>query len=92
MLWRPLKDSLSAVSVCLTQGKVGIDPSYKMDVEADVDFNVVMTGSGLFVEVQGTAEGKVFDQKELSRMLLAARHACKKIQNRQKKVLKSFNP
>jgi ribonuclease PH len=86
----PVKDYLGAVSVGLSGGRLVVDMSYESDVDADVDFNVVMTGSGRFVEVQGTAEGKAFSGRDLSRLLAAAEKGIRQVIALQKKVLKSI--
>ena len=59
-------DELAAISVGLIDGEVLLDLEYVDDVAADVDMNVVMTGRGLVVEVQGTAEGQPFTRDELT--------------------------
>lgn len=65
----PIVQHIAAVSVGVVDGEVLLDLEYKEDVNADTDCNVVMTGDGKFVEVQGTAEGVSFDRDELDRML-----------------------
>jgi ribonuclease PH len=65
----PLLDSVSAVSVGIIDGEPMLDLAYVEDVRAETDMNVVATGRGLFVEVQGTAEGAPFDRGELDRLL-----------------------
>jgi ribonuclease PH len=65
----PLTDSVSAVSVGIIDGVVCLDLNYSEDSTAQVDMNVVMTGSGRLVEVQGTAEHGAFDRSELEEML-----------------------
>jgi ribonuclease PH len=65
----PLIDSVSAVSVGIIDGAVCLDLSYEEDSTAQVDMNVVMTGSGKLVEVQGTAEHGAFERSELDNML-----------------------
>ncbi|MCJ7827070.1 MAG: ribonuclease PH, partial [Demequinaceae bacterium] len=65
----PLIDSVSAVSVGIIDGVPMLDLAYDEDVHADTDMNVVMTGRGLFVEVQGTAEAAPFDRGELGLLL-----------------------
>ncbi|QHC66179.1 ribonuclease PH [Rathayibacter sp. VKM Ac-2759] len=65
----PLIDSLSAVSVGIIDGVPMLDLAYVEDVRAETDMNVVVTGRGLFVEVQGTAEGAPFDRRELDALL-----------------------
>jgi len=70
----PLTDHIAAISVGLIGADALLDLEYTEDVTADVDANVVMTGSGKIVEVQGTAEGEPFDRDQLDRMLdLAAK-------------------
>ncbi|GAA2524412.1 ribonuclease PH [Rarobacter incanus] len=64
-----LKDSVSAVSVGIVGGVPMLDLPYEEDVRADTDMNVVVTGSGQFVEVQGTAEHAPFDRAELNELL-----------------------
>ncbi|HXZ83411.1 MAG TPA: ribonuclease PH [Acidimicrobiales bacterium] len=66
---RPLLDSVGAVSVGLVDGVPMVDLDYAEDFRADVDMNIVMTGSGLFVEVQGTAEGDPFPRPALDELL-----------------------
>ena len=66
---KPLKDSVSAVSVGIIDGTPMLDLPYTEDVRAETDMNVVVTGSGKFVEVQGTAEGAPFDRDELNALL-----------------------
>ncbi|WP_433862613.1 ribonuclease PH [Streptomyces sp. L7] len=65
----PLIDSVSAVSVGIIDGTPMLDLAYVEDVRAETDMNVVVTGRGLFVEVQGTAEGAPFDRAELNSLL-----------------------
>ena len=65
----PITQHIAAVSVGVVEGDVLLDLEYREDVAADTDCNVVMTGDGAFVEVQGTAEGAAFNRSELDRML-----------------------
>ena len=65
----PLVDSVAAVSVGIIDGEPRLDLHYDDDVRAETDMNVVMTGAGTFVEVQGTAEGEPFDRALLDRLL-----------------------
>ena len=67
-----LKDTVAAVSVGVVEGRAVLDLDYHEDHRADVDMNVVMTGSGKFIEVQGTAEAEPFDQDTLSELLSLA--------------------
>ena len=65
----PLKDHVAAVSVGLVQGQAVLDLDYDEDSGCDADMNIVMTGQGQFVEVQGTAEGETFDRGMLNGLL-----------------------
>ncbi len=65
----PIKDSIAAVSVGILNGQALLDLEYVEDSACDTDMNVVMTGSGHFVEVQGTAEGLAFTRPELNQLL-----------------------
>jgi ribonuclease PH len=65
----PLIDSVAAVSVGIIDGEPMLDLAYVEDVRAETDMNIVVTGRGLFVEVQGTAEGAPFDRAELNSLL-----------------------
>lgn len=65
----PLKDHLAAVSVGIVDGTHWLDLAYDQDAGAEVDMNVVMTGDGRLVEVQGTAEGEPFGRSDLDRLL-----------------------
>jgi ribonuclease PH len=64
-----LRDSVAAVSVGLVDGEPRLDLCYEEDAGAEVDCNIVMTGDGRLVEVQGTAEGAPFDRKQLDELL-----------------------
>jgi ribonuclease PH len=66
---KPILDSVAAVSVGIIDGEPMLDLAYVEDVRAETDMNVVVTGRGLFVEVQGTAEGAPFDRTELNNLL-----------------------
>ena len=65
----PLVDQLGAISVGVVQGTPVVDLDYVEDSKADTDMNLVMTGSGKFIEVQGSAEGAPFDRSELDALL-----------------------
>ena len=69
---QPVKRHVAAVSVGIIDGAVRLDLDYEEDSTADVDLNVVATGDGALVEVQGTAEGKPFHREQLDRMVDAA--------------------
>ncbi len=84
---RPLRDSVAAVSVGIIDGQPLLDLCYQEDFAADVDTNVVMTGSGQFVEVQGTGEEATFSEEELSAMLGLARGGISELTALQRKTL-----
>ena len=83
----PIKDSVAAVSVGIVNGKPLLDLNYEEDSRAEVDMNFVMTGSGKFVEVQGTAESAPFTKKGLDRMAEIAQQGIRELLKVQKKVL-----
>ncbi|MDA8326533.1 MAG: ribonuclease PH [Nitrospiraceae bacterium] len=85
----PVTDYLAAISVGIVKGEPRLDLSYAEDVCAQVDMNVVMTGSGKFVEVQGTAESAPFDRAGLDNLLMLAENGIKELVNIQKKALES---
>jgi ribonuclease PH len=68
----PVREGVAAVSVGKVDGRILVDLDYSEDSRAEVDFNVAMTASGRFVEVQGTGEGGTFSRLELDRMLTRA--------------------
>ncbi len=72
----PLTGSVAAISVGIIDGVARLDLPYEEDVRAETDMNVVMTGTGSFVEVQGTAEGAPFDRAELDALLGLAEKGC----------------
>lgn len=76
---RPLLDSVSAVSVGIIDGVPMLDLCYEEDVRADTDMNVVCSGDGRFIEVQGTAEGQPFDRALLDELLDLALAGCKEL-------------
>ena len=65
----PLVDEVAAVSCGIVDGEALLDLCYEEDARAEVDFNVVMTGSGNLVEVQGTAEGEPFSRRQLDQLV-----------------------
>ncbi len=83
----PLVDSVAGVSVGIVAGDVCLDLHYDDDVRAETDMNVVMTGSGRFVEVQGTAEREPFDRPMLDRMLDLAASGCAQLAHLQAEAL-----
>ncbi len=82
----PLRDSVAAISVGLVGGAPLLDLCYEEDSRADVDMNVVMTGSGKFVEVQATAEHTPFDDAQMSLLIDLARGGIRQIIELQKKA------
>jgi ribonuclease PH len=82
-----LHDSVAAVSVGIVGGVPMLDLPYEEDVRADTDMNVVMTGAGRFVEVQGTAEHEAFDRDELNELLDLAALGIGRIRDVQRELL-----
>jgi ribonuclease PH len=84
---KPLVNSISAVSVGIVDGQPRLDLMYDEDVRAETDMNVVVTGTGEFVEVQGTAEGAPFRRDELDAMLDLALTGCARLTKIQQEAL-----
>jgi len=76
---QPLRQSVAAVSVGIIKGTPMLDLCYVEDVDADTDMNIVCTGDGNFVEVQGTAEGVPFDRDLLNQLLDLGVAGCKEL-------------
>jgi len=85
----PLADSVAAVSVGVVGGRLLLDLCYEEDSRASVDMNVVQTGAGRYVEVQGTAEGKTFTKRELDRMLAVAAEGIRSLGKLQRETLRA---
>jgi ribonuclease PH len=83
----PLKDSLAAISVGIVEDELLLDLAYEEDSRAQVDMNVVMTGSGEFVEVQASAEGRPYTQRELGLLLDLAAGGIRTLTQTQKELL-----
>jgi ribonuclease PH len=83
----PVREYVAAVSVGIIDGKPVLDLDYEKDVRAEVDLNVVMTGGGRYVEVQGNAEHKAFSHADLLKLLALAQTGIRKIVALQKKAL-----
>lgn len=83
----PFRQSVAAISVGICAGKPLLDLDYLEDVDAQVDMNVVLTGDGRFVEIQGTGEEATFSEDELAAMLKLARHGIRQLRELQKQVL-----
>jgi ribonuclease PH len=84
---RPLTDYLAAISVGRVGGEVLVDLAYEEDSKAEVDMNLVMTGRGRFVEVQGTAERQAFEKKDLDEFLSLGWRAIKSLVELQKELI-----
>jgi ribonuclease PH len=85
----PIKDAVAAISVGIYQGQPVLDLDYLEDSACDTDMNIVMTGSGGFVEIQGTAEGEPFSQAEMSALLSLAQHGISQLTQLQKAALEA---
>jgi ribonuclease PH len=85
----PLKSAVAATSVGIVHGNMLLDLCYDEDCNAAVDFNVVMTSKGEFVEVQGTAEGKPFSKATIDELLALAEKGIKQLFQIQQSVLES---
>jgi len=84
----PVLDHLAAVSVGIVDGKPLLDLCYTEDSSAEVDMNLVMTGKGGIVEIQGTAEGEPFSKAELTKLLALGEKGIKQLIQKQKESLK----
>lgn len=83
----PLKDFVAATSVGVVDGQPVLDLCYAEDAMADVDMNVIMTGGGKFIEVQGTAEDAAFDRSQLDAMLALAANGIQELIALQRRLL-----
>jgi len=83
----PLRDSVAAISVGIIDGRPMLDLPYVEDSRAETDMNIVMTGTGKFIEVQGTAEGAPFDKAELDALLELGAKGCADLTAIQRAVL-----
>jgi ribonuclease PH len=83
----PLTGSVAAVSVGIIDGAPRLDLPYEEDVRAETDMNIVMTGAGSFVEVQGTAEGAAFSRAELDALLALGEKGCADLTRLQQEAL-----
>jgi ribonuclease PH len=83
----PIRDYVAAISVGIIDGKNLLDLDYSEDSEADVDLNIVKTGSGGFVEIQGTAEREPFTDKQMKTMLALADKGIKQLVTIQKQTV-----
>jgi ribonuclease PH len=85
----PLLDSVAAISVGIVNGEPLLDLSYDEDSRADVDMNVIMTGSDKFIELQATAEKKPFEDAHLAELLSLARTGIRELRSLQQKTLEA---
>jgi ribonuclease PH len=83
----PVNDYLAAISVGIVDGKPVLDLNYVEDSSAEVDMNLVMTGKGKIVEVQGTAEGEPFSRAELNELLALGEKGIRALVKKQKEIL-----
>jgi ribonuclease PH len=86
----PLKSAVAAASVGIVHGYMMLDLCYDEDCNASVDFNVVMTSNGEFVEIQGTAEGKPFSRESVDDLLSMAEKGIQQLFQIQKEALKNL--
>jgi ribonuclease PH len=86
----PLRETVAAASVGICAGQAVLDLAYAEDSEADVDFNVVGTASGAFVEIQGTAERRPFTQAQLDDLLALARRGLALLRDAQEHALREI--
>jgi ribonuclease PH len=86
----PVSDYVAAVSVGMIGGRLALDLDYDEDSAAEVDMNIIMTGDGRFIEVQGTAEKEPFGKDEMDKLLVLAKKGIDELINAQKKALKGL--
>ena len=83
----PLNDSVEAISVGIVDGEALLDLAYEDDSRAEVDMNIVKTGDGRFIEVQGTAEGQPFDRASLDALLALADEGIRQLAEQQRAIV-----
>lgn len=88
----PLRDSIAAVSVGLVGGEVRLDLNYELDVAAEVDLNVIMTGRGQFVELQGCGEEATFSEEQLAALISLGKRGIRTLTELQREALGSAWP
>ncbi|MDP2905050.1 MAG: ribonuclease PH [Candidatus Omnitrophota bacterium] len=86
----PLSDFVAATSVGILESDLLLDLAYIEDSRADVDMNIVMTGGGEFIEIQGTSERKPFNKAQMDKMLALAKKGIEELVGMQKEVLKDI--
>jgi|TARA_B110000003_G_C16648908_1_gene533308 ribonuclease PH len=82
----PIIDSLAAISLGIKDEEILLDLDYEEDSNCDTDMNIVMTGKGKFVEIQGTAEGEPFSRDEMNKIFDLAEHGIKELTKKQKEA------
>jgi ribonuclease PH len=85
-----VKDFVAAISVGIVNGELLLDLSYEEDSKAEVDMNIVMTGKGEFIEIQGTAERKSFNKDQMDKMLGLAKKGIEELVDAQRNLLKDI--
>ena len=88
----PIIDYVAAVSIGIIRGTAVLDLTYNEDSKAEVDMNVIMTGSGKFIEIQGTAEGEPFNDDEMKKLIMLAKKGVKELIKIQKDSLGKDSP
>lgn len=86
----PIRDYVAAISVGIVDGQAMLDLNYEEDSKAEVDMNIVMTGKGEFIEVQGTAEKKPFNHAQMNKLLELAKKGISDLNDIQKNLLKDI--
>jgi ribonuclease PH len=86
----PVRDFVAATSVGIAKGELILDLNYEEDSQADVDMNIVMTGKGEIIEIQGTAERRTFSKDQLDSLLLLAQKGIAELVDIQRNVLKDI--
>lgn len=84
----PIKDFVAATSVGILNGNLILDLTYQEDSQADVDMNIVMTGKGELIEIQGTAERKTFNKDQMDKLLILAKKGIEELIDAQRNILK----
>ena len=86
----PIKDFVAATSVGMHRGELMLDLAYEEDSQADLDMNIVMTGKGEFIEIQGTAERKTFTKEQMDKLLALAKTGIEGLIVIQRELLKGI--
>jgi len=86
----PIKDFVAATSVGIINNNFLLDLTFEEDSKADVDMNIVMTGKGEFIEIQGTAEGKSYTKEQMNKLLDLAKRGIEELIDSQRNILKNI--